>query len=273
MCPLLSDDSQASHIPFFPPTPSLTCLPPHLSPFQPMPYLLNPASVTALNAKALPRQMIKVSSQFTLQCIDLMFPNLPGLSLMLPRTFRIFHSVPPFPAFLYLLSLHFSLSHCNKNMVDRDVSLVMSAYIFIYVQKKNGWFKITHPTQSSAVIHVEPTTSKPPSLLQCNYCPSFTCCFKYCFRVNHPLVLIYHTSFASHHLFICNSLLSWLLCFSDCHFPLRGCSEHFHVLFNYENLIWQRKVCTVLTHNHALFHTYLFSLSVWRWCGVRGAET
>ena len=78
-------------------------LPPHLSPFQPMPYLLNPASVTALNAKALPRQMIKVSSQFTLQCIDLMFPNLPGLSLMLPRTSRIFHSVPPFfPAFLCL---------------------------------------------------------------------------------------------------------------------------------------------------------------------------
>lgn len=103
MCPLLSDDSQASHTPplpprFFLPFSNLS-LPPHLSPFQPVPYLLNPASVTALNAKALPRQMIKVSSQFTLQCIDLMFPNLPGLSLMLPRTFRIFYTVPLFPGF------------------------------------------------------------------------------------------------------------------------------------------------------------------------------
>lgn len=83
----------------------------HLSPFQPMPYLLNPASVTALNAKALPRQMIKVSSQFTLQCIDLMFPNLPGLSLMLPRTFRIFHSTS-FPSFFLSSSLSLSVSLC-----------------------------------------------------------------------------------------------------------------------------------------------------------------
>lgn len=101
------------HISLFSHSHSNLSLPPHLSPFQPMPYLLNPASVTALNAKALPRQMIKVSSQFTLQCIDLMFPNLPGLSLMLPRTFRIFHSVPPFPAFLCLpRSLFLSLCVC-----------------------------------------------------------------------------------------------------------------------------------------------------------------
>lgn len=139
MCPLLSDDSQASHIPFFfSHSQSNLSLPPHLSPFQPMPYLLNPASVTALNAKALPRQMIKVSSQFTLQCIDLMFPNLPGLSLMLPRTFGIFYSVPPFPAFLCVppsLSLSLSVSaralmcvctvSATKNMVDRDVSPAM----------------------------------------------------------------------------------------------------------------------------------------------------
>lgn len=103
----------ARHTSLFSHSQSNLSLPPHLSPFQPMPYLLNPASVTALNAKALPRQMIKVSSQFTLQCIDLMFPNLPGLSLMLPRTFRIFHSTPPFPAFLCLpLSLSIFLYMC-----------------------------------------------------------------------------------------------------------------------------------------------------------------
>lgn len=101
------------HISLFSHSQSNLSLPPYFFPFQPMPYLLNPASVTALNAKALPRQMIKVSSQFTLQCIDLMFPNLPGLSLMLPRTFRIFYSVPPFPAFLCIpLSLPLSFCVC-----------------------------------------------------------------------------------------------------------------------------------------------------------------
>lgn len=120
----------------------------HLSPFQPMPYLLNPASVTALNAKALPRQMIKVSSQFTLQCIDLMFPNLPGLSLMLPRTFRIFHSVPTFPAFLPLsLSVCLCTVSATENMVDRDVSLVMFAYdLSIFCVNLNTCaLKITDP--------------------------------------------------------------------------------------------------------------------------------
>lgn len=208
--------------------------PTHLSPFQPMPYLLNPASVTALNAKALPRQMIKVSSQFTLQCIDLMFPNLPGLSLMLPRTFRIFHSVPPFPAFsLYPPSLSccvfvyhickwkYGWLRCFPRHVCIWFMYILSA------SKKTAWHSVIHTRPAASVFFI----------LECNYCPSSTSSFKYCFRVNHSLVLIYHTSFVPHHLFICSSLPSWLLCFSACHFPLRGCSEHFHVLFNYENLI------------------------------------
>ena len=249
MCPLLSDDSQASHIPFSHSHSNLS-LSPHLSPFQPVPYLLNPASVTALNAKALPRQMIKVSSQFTLQCIDLMFPNLPGLSLMLPRTFRIFPVFSRSPSLFVCACMCACVCVClcvcaTGNTVNRDVSLVMFAYgltPYILSNSKTCTLKWTDSTRSPEIIHMRRTTSKPPSFLQCNYCPSLTCCFKYCFRVNHPLVLIYHTPFAPHHLFICNSLLSRLLCFSDCHFPLRGCSEHFHVLFNYENLIWWKGV-------------------------------
>lgn len=104
-------ESGVSYPPFL--TPDVTCLfPRRFSPSQPVPYLLNPASVTALNAKALPRQMIKVSSQFTLQCIDLMFPNLPGLFLKLPRTFRIFYSIPfyPLPPLSFPLSLSLSCS-------------------------------------------------------------------------------------------------------------------------------------------------------------------
>lgn len=103
--------------PFFLTSQANLSLPPHRSPFQPMPYLLNPASVTALNAKALPRQMIKVSSQFTLQCIDLMFPNLPGLSPTLPRTSRIFYSVPPFCAF-WSASLPLSFCVCVRVCVQ-----------------------------------------------------------------------------------------------------------------------------------------------------------
>lgn len=141
-------------------------LPLHLSPFQPMPYLLNPTSVTALNAKALPRQMIKVSSQFTLQCIDLMFPNLPGLSLMLPRTLRIFHSVPPFPAFL---SLPLSLSVCvclqpKYGLTEMFLSSYLHmVWVYILPSSKTYSLKITDPTQSPEVIHMRTTTSKPPS--------------------------------------------------------------------------------------------------------------
>lgn len=208
--------------------------PTHLSPFQPMPYLLNPASVTALNAKALPRQMIKVSSQFTLQCIDLMFPNLPGLSLMLPRTFRIFHSVPPFPAFsLYppSLSLCVCIPYLQMKIWLTEMfppSCLHMIHVYFVCFQKNG-LTLCNSYKTSRFCFF--------FILECNYCPSSTSSFKYCFRVNHSLVLIYHTSFVPHHLFICSSLPSWLLCFSACHFPLRGCSEHFHVLFNYENLI------------------------------------
>lgn len=157
-------------------------LPPHLSPFQPVPYLLNPASVTALNAKALPRQMIKVSSQFTLQCIDLMFPNLPGLSLMLPRTFGIFYTVPPFPGFtLYpspspaacaracvrACTPRFAhAASATKNTVDRDVSPAAFAFesSLYSVWFGNGQLKMKGPTQSSAATHERPTASKLPSL-------------------------------------------------------------------------------------------------------------
>lgn len=166
------------HISLFFLTPSLTCLFLPISPFQPMPYLLNPASVTALNAKALPRQMIKVSSQFTLQCIDLMFPNLPGLSLMLPRTFRIFHSVPPFPAFVSpslsfcacicvcVCVLKCEYSVCNwkygwQRCIPGHVCIWFDFYILS--SSKNWWFKITDPTQNPAVIHMWQTTSKPSS--------------------------------------------------------------------------------------------------------------
>lgn len=204
MCPLLSDDSQASHTPP-PPSPlpfSNLSLPPHLSPFQPVPYLLNPASVTALNAKALPRQMIKVSSQFTLQCIDLMFPNLPGLSLMLPRTFGIFYTVPLFPGFTLYPSPSPAACACartcaraasaTKKTVDRDVSPAAFAYesSLYSIWFRNGQLKMKDSTQSSVATHERPTASKLPSLLQHNYWPALTCCFKYCFRVNHSLVLI-----------------------------------------------------------------------------------
>lgn len=145
-------ESGVSYPPFL--TPDVTCLlPRRFPPSQPVPYLLNPASVTALNAKALPRQMIKVSSQFTLQCIDLMFPNLPGLFLKLPRTFRIFYSIPLFPLpaplipslSLPLLLSHVSAASATKNRDDRDISLVMFAYEsrLHSADYKNGRLKIT----------------------------------------------------------------------------------------------------------------------------------
>lgn len=137
-------------------------LPLHLSPFQPMPYLLNPTSVTALNAKALPRQMIKVSSQFTLQCIDLMFPNLPGLSLMLPRTLRIFHSVPPFPAFLSL-PLYLSACVCLQTKYGWQRCFSGQICIWFLPSSKTYSLKITDSTESPEVIHMRKTTSKPPS--------------------------------------------------------------------------------------------------------------
>lgn len=153
-----------------------------------MPYLLNPASVTALNAKALPRQMIKVSSQFTLQCIDLMFPNLPGLFLKLPRTFKIFYSIPLPP----ILSLsHVSAASATKNRDDRDISLVMFAYEsrLRSADYKNGLLKITRLKALRRHLRGRPL-QKNSLLSQHNYYSSFTCCFKYCFRVNHSLVLI-----------------------------------------------------------------------------------
>lgn len=242
---------------------------PSLSPFQPMPYLLNPTSVTALNAKALPRQMIKVSSQFTLQCIDLMFPNLPGLSLMLPRTLRIFHSVPPLPAFLSL-PLSLAACVCLQPKMWLTEMFLWSYLHMVSAQFKNIQFKNNRPDSKPRSNSYEDDHFKTTLLLQRNYWPSFTCCFKYCFRVNHPLVLIYHTSFAPHHLFICNSLLSRLLCFSDCHFPRRGCSEHFHVLFNYENLIWWKGVHG--THSYPCIIAHVSSASLLLVAEIRGSR-
>ncbi len=49
-------------------------------------YLHNP--LTVFNAKALPRLLIKVSSQFTSQYIDLMLPNLASLYLMAAKSLK-----------------------------------------------------------------------------------------------------------------------------------------------------------------------------------------
>ena len=110
------------------------------SPFQPMLYLLNPASVTALNAKALPRQMIKVSSQFKLQCIDLMFPNLPGLYLTLPKALRKFHSIP-----------HLSLSrfHCPLFFTYAPyISLSFSLYLSLAKFDQEVDQRLNHQTRT-----------------------------------------------------------------------------------------------------------------------------
>lgn len=129
-----------------------------------MPYLLNPASVTALNAKALPRQMIKVSSQFTLQCIDLMFPNLPGLFLKLPRTFTIFYSTPLFPLPLSLSLSLVSAASATKNRDDRDISLVMFAYEsrLHSADYKNGLLKITRLQAQRQHLRGRPLQNIPP---------------------------------------------------------------------------------------------------------------
>lgn len=156
-------ESGVSHPPFL--APDVTCLfPRSSSPSQPVPYLLNPASVTALNAKALPRQMIKVSSQFTFQSIDLMFPNLPGLFLKLPRTFRIFYSIP-----LFLLPPpHVSAASATKNRDDRDISLVMFAYEsrLHSADYKNGLLKITRLRAQRRHLRGRPLQNIPPFTAQ-----------------------------------------------------------------------------------------------------------
>lgn len=152
-----------SYPPFL--TPDVTCLFPRR--FS-VPYLLNPASVTALNAKALPRQMIKVRSQFTLQCNDLMFPNLPGLFLKLPRTFRIFYSIPLFPLPLSLSLSHVSAASATKNRDDRDISLVMFAYEsrLHSTDYKNGLLKITHLKSHRRHLKGRPLQNIPPFTTQ-----------------------------------------------------------------------------------------------------------
>lgn len=57
--------------------------------------------------------------------------------------------------------------------------------------------------------------------------------------------------------------MSWLLCFSDCHFPLRGCSEHFHVLFNYGNLIWWKGVHDALSQACIISHVFIPPVCCW----------
>lgn len=142
-------------------------------------------------------------------------------------------------------------------------SYLHMVWVYIMPSSKNVLFKNNTPDSKPRSNSYEDDHFKTILLLQCNYCLSFTCCFKYCFRVNHSLVLIYHTSFAPHHLFICNSLLSRLLRFSECHFPLRGCSEHLHVLFNYENLIWWKGVLGSHSYPCIIAHIFIPSLYCW----------
>lgn len=160
----------------------------------------------------------------------------------------------------------------TKNTVDRHVSQTVFAFVSsLYSVKLKKKRKKKDGLKWKARLESLPTPT--PPVLQRNYRPSLTCCLEYCLKVNHSLVLIEHTSFAPHHLFICNSLLSWLLCFSGCHFPPRGCSEHFHVLFNYGKLIWWKGVHGAHSQPCIIWHVFILPLRCQRDWLTHGAQT
>lgn len=97
-----------------------------------------------------------------------------------------------FPSFSLYVSLFLCLSVCANTSVEQ---LQLKIWLFLWSclhMNQVGLFEKTDGLKPNSKLSCYSGAGhfKSTLLLQHNYCPSFTCCFKYCFRVNHSLVLI-----------------------------------------------------------------------------------